>query len=150
YLGRGFQCYAFLSQDGNYVLKFLRHQRLREPAAFDFLPDISFIKRFKERKLEERKKRLRYLFRSFKVAYEHIPEETALLYVHLNKTVKRHPQVTIVDRCQNQYQVALDDVEFVVQRRAFLIKPTLTQLMQEGKLDQAEARIAQIFQLLVG
>ena len=38
YLGHGFQCYAFQSQDGKYVLKFFRHQRLRLPEIVLSLP----------------------------------------------------------------------------------------------------------------
>lgn len=148
YLARGFQCYAFVSEDGKYVLKFMRHQRLRPPVMYDWLPQCSFIKQLKEKKTQERAKRGNYLFRCLKVAFENVPEETGLLYVHLNKTEGMHPAVTIYDKAGTRYEVALDKVEFVLQRKAVLIKPTITDLVNSGREEEARLRIDQIFALL--
>ena len=84
YLARGFQCYAFQSADGKYVLKFVRHQRLRLSEYARFLPDVWFIDRWKKHKITEGAKRTRYLFSSLKTAFEAVPEETALIFVHIN------------------------------------------------------------------
>ena len=43
YLGHGFQCYAFESDDGLYVLKFFRYQRLRQPSFIQALPSLPFL-----------------------------------------------------------------------------------------------------------
>ena len=138
YLGHGFQCYAFVSLDDNYVLKFIRQQRLQPP----------FFLSWSTARVEAGKKRANYLFRSLKVAFEDVPEETGLLLVHLNKTKNSHPAVAITDKAGNHYTVALDEHEFVLQKKALPIKETLSQLMQEGKIDEAKARIDQIFCLL--
>jgi len=148
YLGRGFQCYAFISADGNYVLKFVRYQRLRPPEIFDWLPQIEWVKKMKQEKQELHDKRKNYIFTSFKLAYECVPHETALLYVHLNKTKGLHKRVCIRDRVGTTYEIPIDRYEFVLQQKAFLIKPTIEQLMREGKVDEAKKRIGQIFQLL--
>jgi hypothetical protein len=148
YLGRGFQCYAFVSQDGAYVLKFFRHQRLRVPEYLDWLPQIDYVKSLKENKIKELERRKNNLFRSFKIAYEAVPSETGIIYVHINKTSGLHEVVTVFDGSGNKHQIALDSMEFVVQRKAELLKPTIDHLMKQGKEDEAKQRISQIFDLL--
>lgn len=148
YLGHGFQCYAFASKDGKYVLKFIRQQRLRPPILYDLLPNIGPFKKFKAQRAAQGKKRADYLFRSLKVAYIAVPQETGLVFVHLNKTKGVHPTVTLFDKAGTLYEVDLDGHEFVLQRRAEEVKPTLVRLMKEGDFDVACRRIDQIFDLL--
>ncbi len=148
YLGHGFQCYAFVSQDGKYVLKFIRQQRLQPPFLYQWMPNVLFFKSIKEQKALEGQKRANYLFRSLKVAFEDVPEETGLLLVHLNKTKNSYPVVTIYDKAGEKFEVSLDSHEFVLQKKALPIKATITELMQEGRKDEAQARISQIFTLL--
>jgi hypothetical protein len=149
YLGRGFQCYAFQSADGKYVMKFFRHQRLRLPWYANYFPDISFFNNLKAEKMRELLKRQRHLFASFKFAYELVPDETAFIYIHLNKTKNKHKTVKIFDKVGTPYEVDLDSVEFVLQRKASLVRPLLTKLMEEGKEEEAKRRIDQIFDLFI-
>jgi hypothetical protein len=134
--------------DGKYVLKFMRHQRLRPNEAIEWLPNVAPFSWLKECKVKECQKRIGYIFRSLVVAFEDVPEETGLLCVHLNKTKNIYPSVVIRDKLNNQYQVALDGTEFVLQQKASLVKPTLSKLMQQGKVNEAKRRVEQIFSLL--
>lgn len=149
YLGRGFQCYAFVSQDGKYVLKFVRHQRLRLSEYAKLLPNIGWIKDWKEAKSVSHKTRTDYLFNGLKVGFEKVPQETALLFVHINRTENKHGSVNIMDKAGNKYNVKLDDVVFVLQRKAMHIEPVIEKLMNEGDLEGAKKRINQIFQLFI-
>jgi hypothetical protein len=149
YLGHGFQCYAFVSQDGKYVLKFFRHQRLRPPVMYDWMPDISYVRSLKEKKCESRLKRAKNLFRSFAVAFQDVPEETGLIFVHLNKTKGVHPMVTVYDKCGQKYEVSLDDREFLLQHKAMHCKPLISALMDANDIEGARRRIDQIFDLLL-
>lgn len=148
YLGRGLQFYAFASVDGNYVLKFMRHQRLEPNSFFKWLPGLPGLKTVKENHFALCKKRVGYIFRSLKIAMEDVPQETGLLYVHLNKGLNEFGVVTIYDKMNNPYQVDLDKTEFVLQKKALLIKPTIQMLMQRGDVEGACLRINQIFALL--
>ncbi len=148
YLGHGFQCYAFVSQDDKYVLKFIRQQRLQPPFLYQWMPNVLFFTSIKEQKTLMGQKRANYLFRSLKVAFEDVPEETGLLLVHLNKTKGLYPVVTIYDKAGQKFEVALDDHEFVLQKKALPIKETISDLMQQHKVDEAKERIDQIFTLL--
>lgn len=148
YLGRGFQFFAFESSDHKYVLKFLRHQRLHPPVMYDWLPNIGIVRDMKAKKAQKRKARVSELFMSLKIAYEEIPLETGLIYVHLNKTEGKHLNATLIDLQEDEHKVSLDDTEFVLQYKADLIKPTFKTLMKEGNVDEAKERINQLFELL--
>ncbi len=148
YLGHGFQVYAFESSDGKYVLKFLRHQRLHPPVLYDWLPDCSLVRDIKAKKCLKRSNRVRLLFESLKIAYDYIPEETGLIYVHLNKTKDQYKEGFLVDLDHNEYRVPLDDTEFVLQHKAMRVKPTIKGLMKAGKIAEAKVRIDQLFDLL--
>lgn len=149
YLGRGFQCYAFVSSDDKYVLKFFRHQRLRPPVIYDWLPDLSYIRALKNEKCATRAKRAKCLFKTVAVAFKYIPEETGLIFAHLNKTQKVHPRVIVYDKCGQKYEISLDDREFLLQHKALHCKPEIAALMKGGMFGDAKRRIDQIFELLV-
>ncbi|MCE5293110.1 MAG: hypothetical protein LLF94_00665 [Chlamydiales bacterium] len=149
YLAHGFQCYAFVSADDKYVLKFIRQQRLKPPVVIEWLPNILFFKSIKEQRVQMGQKRANYLFRSLKVSFEDVPEETGMLLVHLNKTKDLYPTVELIDKAGNRYSVKLDDYEFVLQKKALPIKPTISKLMAEGDVSGAKERVDQIFDLLV-
>jgi len=148
YLSHGFQCYAFISQDGGYVLKFPRQQRLGPPRLFTYLPDISFIKRKREAKTLKRQKRADELFQSLKIAFLEIPHETGVIFAHVNKTRNQHPKISITDKTGATYEITLDDREFVLQRKAKHVKSTFYKLMRVKNVAKAKERIDQIFQLL--
>lgn len=149
YLSHGFQFYAFVSKDGKYVLKFLRKQRLGTHAFYDYFPDLPFVKELKAKKATKRAKRASLLFDSIKIAYEVVPEETGLLFVHLNKTNRELQRVKLIDRLGKEYSIDLDGIEFLLQYKAELIKPTIKALMEAGELKKAKDRLAQIFKLMV-
>jgi hypothetical protein len=148
YLGQGFQFYAFESKDSQYVLKFLRHQRLHPPVLYDYFPDIPFVRTLKQKKSKKREDRLELLFESLKIAYEELPEETGLIYVQLNKPKNRFIDVFLVDTLEDEYSISLNDTEFVLQRKAEFLKPCFKALMKAGKVQEAKIRINQIFDLL--
>jgi len=148
YLGKGAQVFAFISDDGNYVLKFFKHQHLRLISWPDkiWLP-TAIRARFDVRN-QRRQQKLHEHFRSYKIAYEQLRQETGLIYLHLNKTecLKRH--LTIVTRNGWEHTLELDQMEFLVQQRAELIYPHLTALMDRGEADQAILVVGQVIALM--
>lgn len=149
YLGHGFQTYVFQSKDKKYVLKFVRYQRLRFSRFANALPQIPPISIYRAHKEVEFAERKHALFNGYKIGVQKAPEETAILYVHLTKTKAQHGTVIIYDKAGQQYAVRLDDVEFIVQKRANQLKGTITQLMDAKRVDEAKTRIDQIFTLLL-
>lgn len=151
YLGHGFQCYAFESEDQQYVIKFFRYQRLRLPNIIMSLPEFPLFSEWRKTRLLSLGRRKEYLLRSFKTSWDYGKEETAMIYMQLNKNVGGDfPQLTLIDSLGNEYIIYPDNYQFMVQKKALHIKPTITALVKSGKMSEAEKRIDQIFALLLG
>ncbi len=148
YLSRGGQSAAFLSEDGKTVIKFYRfpsHLRplgfLKHPFAYQWSAKRSKIKAHNFEKLET-------TFGSFLLAYQELKEESGLLYLHLNPTTDLKQNITLVDRLKNHYQVSLDHVAFIVQRRAYPIYETLQKQLAARELDCAKQALSSLLDLI--
>lgn len=149
YLGCGGQCFAFASEDGAYVLKFFKH-RIRKPYSFFLttpLPEPFEKKRLK--KLHKAQFKLQRDFNSYKIAYEDLSDETGLIYIHLNKGRDLNQSVTIRDKIGIEHRIALDDVEFVVQKRAQLAYAYIDELMAEKDAAAVRAAMHSILDVIV-
>lgn len=114
YLGSGSQSYAFASKDGKYVLKFFKmHKILPKTWLRDF--PFSLFEKYRLDNVERRQHEFETIFRNFKAAYELMPEETGLLYLHLNKTRDLKTKVMLIDHEGKQCVVDIDSKEFAVQ-----------------------------------
>lgn len=148
WLAKGFQAYAFLSQDGEYVLKFFQQQRLREKPFLEKPFEYLFSKSFRE-KIEFKQRHREEIFSSSKLAFEEISKETGILYVHLNKTDNLLRGIRLCDSSGQAYKLKSDQVSFILQRRAHYVLPTISDHMKKGDVVQAKARLNQIFDLLL-
>lgn len=149
WLGKGFQATAFVSEDGDYVLKFFQQNRL-EQVPFTHNPvGYLFSGEYRE-KMNERQSHRIEIFSSSKMAYEEFPEESGILYVHLNRTDNQIKGIKLHDFNGVSYRIRGDETSFVLQKRAVYVLPTIKALMVEGKTQEAKQRIDQIFDLLLG
>jgi hypothetical protein len=149
YLGKGCQAYVFASADGNYVLKFFKYQRYRTKPWVDFFSFIPFVEEHRQARIAHKKNKLERFFNGWEVAFDDLQKETGLVYVHLNKTTDLQQTVTILDKMGYKHQVDLDQMEFLVQRKAVMFTDEIDRLMHAGEEGQAKALItAFIDQLL--
>lgn len=144
FLGRGFQATAFISQDGDYVIKFFHQARLREKSFGE--DPIAFIFRNDN---DARNSSRDEVFLSSKMSYEEFPNESGIIYVHLNRTENLIKGIKIHDALGQPYRFQGDETSFIVQKKADYVLPVIKALMQEGKVEEAKQRIDQIFDLLV-
>lgn len=149
YLAHGGQCYAFASEDGRYVLKFFKHHLRRVPWLFSNLPLPSSLEYLRENKRIKRENKLIRDFSSYKLCFEKLPEETGLIFIHLNKTNGRLPSVAIIDKLNIAHRVALDEVEFVIQKRATLAHAYIDELMRTNRIEEAKNAVAGICDLII-
>ncbi len=148
WLGKGFQATAFVSEDGDYVLKFFHQGRLKE-VPFKHNPiSYLFSKDFRE-KMQDRQSHREEIYSSSKMAYEEFPEESGILYVHMNRTEDQIKGIKLRDFNGLSYRIRGDETSFVLQKRAVYVLPTIKALMAEGKVEEAQQRINQIFELLL-
>lgn len=149
YLGKGCQSYVFASEDGKYVLKFVKYQRFRPQAFLDYFEFIPFINRYRLAKIEKKHKKLDMLFTSWKTAYEHLREETGLVYVHLNKSSDLQQTVSIYDKMGLEHKLDMDEMEFLLQKRARMLCPTVTSFVQRGETDKARRLIDHLLGMIL-
>jgi hypothetical protein len=128
YLGRGAQSYVFASEDGQYVLKLFRKRYLRK---------------------SRREAKLVKEFNSYKLAYDVLRKETALVYLHLNKTTHLRQKITLVDRLGIEHPLDADQTYFLVQKKAELLYPGLEKLAREEKIEAAKEALTRLVGLLV-
>ena len=148
YLAKGAQCFVFASEDGKTVLKFFRHSHMRAPLWLTLFSFTGALETWRLEKIGKHEGKLGKDFASYKLAYETMRERTGISFLHLNKTNTLHTSVTIVDKLGIAHNLDLDQMEFLLQKRATLVYPTLDSLIAEGKLEEAKGAIADLISLL--
>lgn len=149
YLGKGCQSYVFESEDGQYVLKFFKFQRFRPQRGFDYFGFIPAAERYRLQKIEKKRGKLEKLYRSWQIAYEELPEEAGIIYVHLNPTDHIQGKLVIIDKVGLKHVLDPNRMEFLVQRKATMLCPTLDRLMRQGHEDEAKALLTRLLGQIV-
>jgi hypothetical protein len=149
YLNSGGQCYAFLSEDQKFVVKFFKHHLRRLPWVTAHLPLPAKYAALREKQRTKRLRKLQRDFTSYKLAYEELKEESGLLYVHLNKTENLGLSLMIIDKLGIQHRLKLDQFEFVVQKRADLALDYLMSLIRDNKMEEAKCALNSMVDLMV-
>jgi hypothetical protein len=147
FFGKGGQCFVFVSEDETHVLKLFKLYRKRPPFFFKFLP--SWFDAYRQKKLASLRGKLLRDFGSHVLAFNELQEESALVFVHLNKTSDLQKKITLVDKLGISHQLDLDKTEFVIQKKAALVYPTLSALIREGKREEAKKRIDALVDLVI-
>lgn len=122
WLAKGEHAYIFETKDGRHVVKFLS---LRLP-----------------------QKQVRTMALSAQLAFDVLPEETGMLFLHLNRTTRVARGVMITDFYGQQHRICGDNTRFIVQKKAAPFFPTLATLIEEGRIEEAKKRIDQVIELL--
>lgn len=147
YLGKGHQAYAFESKDGKYVLKFLKFQPYRYNPIVEKFPLPQSLDRMRSTKLLHKEEKRDALFRSWKVAFENLKEESGVLYIHINPTKNQHGKVTLYNKSGFPYLLSLDEHVFMVQRKADLVETHIQKHIANGAIDMAKNVIDQMVDL---
>jgi hypothetical protein len=144
YLGKGAQSYVFESEDKKYVLKFFRHSHMRPP----LWTSLGLPLPRRQKKIDTSWSKLNKDFRSYKIAFEELKEETGLIYLHLNKTDHLKQKVSILDKLGIRHELEIDEMEFLLQRKATLLYPQLKKWIDERDINQAKTGLSSLIELL--
>lgn len=150
YLGKGAQSYAFVSADGNYVLKFFKFKHLKPSLFLDLMPDVGPLKSYKTKQTVRKQRKLFGVFNSYKLAYDVDRDESGLLFIQLNNTGNPERFVTLRYKIGLEYTVDVSNIPFVLQKRGETLRVVLDKLLTQGDVNAAEERIGQIFDLYAG
>jgi hypothetical protein len=148
YIGKGSQCYVFESEDKQLVLKFFRQDRYRLSKITEYFTCPAFLKDIQQQKKIVKEKKREALFRSCKIAYEDMQEETGLIYLHLNKSYDLKKSVVLHDKLKRSYPIRIDDYEFILQKHGEHIFPYLARLLEQGKKKAAQEALESLVALL--
>jgi len=141
YLGKGAQCYAFISEDRRYVLKFFRRDHLK----VSFLQGILPWTKEKKKRMEQKREKI---FTSAAIAFSHLREETGLIYIQLKQTEGSLPQVLLFDKLHIAHSLALADVPFVLQRAASLVPQRMRKWSAQGEKEEAKKGLRELCALI--
>lgn len=138
YLGRGAQCYAFESQDHQYVLKVFHENR-------ETTPFTRWKEAFKKKKSRPKHVLKDIDFDACMTAYRKAREETALLYIHLLPTHDLLPKLPVKDPIGRKFHLPLDRYVFVLQRK---VKPFRETLLEASAKKELPIYLSAFFSLL--
>ncbi len=148
YLARGAQAYVFASEDGKTVIKFIRIYHLLPPLWIRYLNFPLPLQPCKIGKMIRKREELAKDFQSYKTAFQELKKETGLLYVHLNKTNDLKKKVVIHDNIGIAYEIDLDEMEFIVQKKASLLYPSIEHIVATEGIETAKMAITSLIDLL--
>ncbi|MCX6991088.1 MAG: hypothetical protein NTX49_08525 [Chlamydiae bacterium] len=149
FLSKGGQSFAFLSQDGKVVLKFLKKHHVR---MWEFLNSFtlpSFIDSYRQKILRDTHHKSPFFLRSCEISYADFKEGTGLIYLHMEKTDYFAKKLTIVDKLGIAYPVDMDSIEFALQTKAELVQPLFKRLIEENDLPAAKECLTSLLELIV-
>lgn len=144
YFEKGGESYVFISEDGTKVLKLLRASKLSQIYRF---PPFIFPTKQKEKILKFEEK-MRQSLHGYLLAQDYLKKETGLLGLHVGKSPMISSKIKIIDKCNIEHIINPNDYPFIIQKRAFLVKETITQLMDKGEITAAKQAINDLFSLI--
>lgn len=148
YYGYGAQAYIFFSSDGNYALKLFKQRIYTTPFWFK-LPIPILFNKYKQKLTSHRKDKQLRDFLSYKLAFEELQDLSGVVFVHLNPTSSLHKKLQITDKIGITHELALDQIDFVLQKRAEHVHTRIDRLMKEGQVDKAKESITALVDLIL-
>jgi hypothetical protein len=122
-LGKGGQSFAFSSEDGQYVIKFLNQ------------------KQYKSDHLYNRNRGITCIY----TAFQELKEDTGLLMIHFSSEKPLNQSVVLIDGCKIAHKIDLDRVQFQLQKRMKMPFDLIKAAMNNGNEDEAKGYIAELF-----
>ena len=145
YLARGSQAFAFVSEDGQYVLKLFKQHKWQPSHILGYIP-LPFNPYYKKYLVRQGKQQA--VLSSCKAALLHVKEDTGVLFAHLNPTPLNVPAMNLIDKHGKSWTLDLGKSCFLLQKKADLFYPHIQALMAKGDVEGAKYAITSILKLL--
>ena len=147
YFSRGKQSFAFLSEDGKYVLKLFNNTYQRKLQWLKIAQSIPFLSSWAKERTTYFQSKIDRTFYSYQIAFEKMPEQTALCYAHLGASSYLPGRVTIVDPLHIAHELDPNKIGFLLQKRVDLAYPYLKTRIERGEIAEARQGIASLVEL---
>lgn len=149
YLASGSQVYAFISEDGEYVIKFFKHKRWRLNPLMQAFPLPSALDRKRERWKEKKEQTVDATFGSCILSYTEFQQQTGVIFLHLNRTNYLKRSLILSDRLKIKHQIDLDEVQFALQKRAIPTDVYLMKLHKKKETEKAKNAISSLINFAI-
>lgn len=147
YLGHGHQTYAFVSQDGKYVLKLFKKDYLARTWMVHVVPPIGPFRSLFWHQGASKEARTAKLLKGYRDAFLHARENSGLLYFRAGVGSVGPQDIVLVDGLGFQQVLPLQDYVFAVQVKAVIARKELSRLLSTGDVEAAKERVRQLFDL---
>ena len=145
FLGKGRQCFAFVSEDGKYVLKCPRTNIYQIP----FWAKSLVSKKGQEEIRIDKMERQNFVFESFRIASEELKKETGVIATHLGESPSTKKKITLVDTLGVTHQIPLDTTIFILQHKRPLWTPKFLEATKNGTLKEQERILDALINIMV-
>jgi hypothetical protein len=149
YIGKGAQCYAFVSEDEQYVLKFFKFKHLKPNLFVEYLPPFPFLREYKQDCIERKKRKLIGVFNGYDLAFRENRETSQLIYLHLIPTQHLKLKAQVIDKIGLERIIPLDDVVFLLQRKGETLRTRLRHLLDQQQVQEAKQAMAAILEMYI-
>lgn len=147
YIGKGAQSYAFVSDDGEYVIKLFKFKHLKPSIFLDALGYLPPFRSYYENKVKRKERTLNGVFNGYRLAYEKHREEAGLYFIHLNPGFVFDKNVILRDKIGIEREVDLNQLVFVLQKKVLTSRTVIHALLEEKKAEEAIEKIYALFDL---
>lgn len=147
YLSRGFQSFVFASEDGLYVLKLFNNRHQTKGQIFSFLSRIPLFGTLAKTGVTHHEDKCAQTFASYRIAFDAMKDKTGLVYLHLSPTTNLNPVLTLIDPLNICHQIDPNTTGFLIQKRATLVYPALTEYVISHDVDGAKKALSSLIAL---
>ena len=147
YNSKGSQCYTFLSDDEQYVLKIFKTYHLRLYHFHDKVPVPGFLQDWRKSRQEKKSVKRDLALKSYRIALSELKGATGLLAGQWGDTRVVHQPLDLSFPSGRRLLLDTDSVDFLVQRRAVMAEEVIEKALAESDEEKVREVIASYFQL---
>jgi hypothetical protein len=149
YYSNGNQCFVFLSEDGQYMLKFFKYIHPPMPEWTVKVPLLNRFKLFRQARIDKTARKRDRDFAGYQLALDHLRDETGLLHLHLHPSQNVYPTITIRDKLNITHQLNLNQTPFVLQKRAVRAVQQFALWLDNNEHEKVRQGISSLIQLYI-
>ena len=149
FLGRGFQSFVFISDDEEYVLKLFSNRYQRQIQLFSFLSRTPLLTQWAVKKLLNVRSKLDASFISYQLAWDEMPDQTALVYMHLSPSSDLPHTLTLIDPLHISHTIDPNNYAFLVQKKVDLAYPALQHWIHTNQIQKAQSALSSLIELFI-
>lgn len=149
YIGRGGQCYAFVTKDNQYVVKLLKYNNNYPRIWFRLFPFPFGLESYRQKKLATKHRKLQGEYASYQIAVSELREETGIVYFHLNQEKLPNTILHIQDKLGIFHSLPASQYQFYIQKKGTPFYPGLKKLLEGKSLEPAQKALDQLTEYLI-